>query len=63
MNKGRRPREGTAAHDLLPGIEAPVLVVAGEFDAFTPSWLAEKMDEALPDSELLWLEAGGTSSR
>jgi pimeloyl-ACP methyl ester carboxylesterase len=43
------------AGDLLPGLTAPVLVVAAEFDAFTPPHLARAMHERLPDSEIVWL--------
>jgi len=44
-----------SAEDLLPHITVPTLVVAGGEDAFTPPELARRMDEALPDSELVFL--------
>lgn len=44
-----------SAEDLLPRVDVPVLVIAGEFDAFTPNRLARKLDELLPDSELIML--------
>lgn len=47
------------AEDLLPTIDVPVLVVAGERDSFTPPHLAEWMVEQMPNAELLMI-AGGT---
>jgi len=44
-----------SAEDLLPRVVVPTLVVAGGEDAFTPPALARGMDEALPDSELVFL--------
>ncbi len=46
------------AGDLLPQIEVPVLVVAGERDTFTPSFLAQAMAEAIPKGELLMVPHG-----
>jgi pimeloyl-ACP methyl ester carboxylesterase len=47
------------AGDILPKVEVPVLIVAGERDSFTPSFLATAMAETLPRGELL-LVPGGT---
>jgi pimeloyl-ACP methyl ester carboxylesterase len=47
------------AGDILPLVDVPVLVVAGERDSFTPSFLATAMAETLPKGELL-LVPGGT---
>ena len=47
------------AGDILPHIDVPVLVVAGERDSFTPSFLATAMAETLPKGELL-IVPGGT---
>ena len=44
------------ARDILEDIEVPALIIAAEFDAFTPPRLARALDSLLPDSELLWLE-------
>jgi pimeloyl-ACP methyl ester carboxylesterase len=41
------------AADLLPSIDVPVLVIAGDKDSFTPPRLAEEMAKALPDGELV----------
>jgi pimeloyl-ACP methyl ester carboxylesterase len=41
------------ATDLLPRIDVPALVVAGDKDTFTPPRLAEAMANALPKGELL----------
>ncbi len=40
------------AEDLLPSIDVPVLVLAGERDTFTPPFLAEWMAKSIPGSEL-----------
>lgn len=45
-----------SARDLLPHVHVPALVVAAELDAFTPPRLSEALNEALPDSEIVWLE-------
>ena len=47
-----------SAADLLPQIDVPVLVIAGERDTFTPSFLAQTMAEALPKGELLMVPRG-----
>ncbi len=44
------------AEDLLESIAVPMLVIAGEFDAFTPPHLSRKMAEMVPNSRLVWLE-------
>ena len=43
------------ASDLLDRVEAPVLLVSGGRDLFTPAHLAEGMARALPDAEILHL--------
>lgn len=48
-----------SAEDLLPGIDVPTLVVAGDRDMFTPSELSEAMANLIPKGELL-LVPGGT---
>lgn len=48
-----------SARDLLPRIEAPVLVIAGEFDGFTPPRLAQELHDALQDST--WVMLDGAS--
>jgi pimeloyl-ACP methyl ester carboxylesterase len=47
-----------SATDLLPHIDVPTLVVAGERDGFTPPALSRAMAEAIPDSELCEIEGG-----
>ena len=46
------------AGDLLPRVNVPVLVVAGERDTFTPPFLATAMAETLPRGELLLVRDG-----
>lgn len=48
-----------SAADLLPQVDVPVLVIAGDRDTFTPPRLAEEMAAALPRGELV-MAAGGT---
>jgi pimeloyl-ACP methyl ester carboxylesterase len=45
-----------SARDLLHSIEAPVLVIAGEFDGFTPPRLARELHDSLPNSTMVMLE-------
>lgn len=44
-----------SAKERLGEITCPVLIVAGEKDAFTPAYLAEEMHRLLPSSELLMI--------
>jgi pimeloyl-ACP methyl ester carboxylesterase len=46
------------AHDHLPEVDVPTLVVAGERDTWTPLWLSVRMHAAIPGSEMLALPAG-----
>lgn len=56
-----RMAEKMAAHSagpFLESIEAPTLVVAGEWDLFTPLWLSEEIADRLPRARLLVLREG-----
>jgi pimeloyl-ACP methyl ester carboxylesterase len=46
------------AKDLLPELQVPVLIVAGEKDTFTPGWLSDEMAELIPDAELIVVPRG-----
>ncbi len=46
------------ATDLLPGIEVPTLIVAGDRDGFTPPELSHGMADAIPSAELITVEGG-----
>jgi pimeloyl-ACP methyl ester carboxylesterase len=48
-----------SAAPLLPTIEAPVLVLAGQRDTFTPMSVQRRMEALLPDVELVVFERGG----
>jgi pimeloyl-ACP methyl ester carboxylesterase len=48
-----------SAADLIPSLDLPSLVIAGDRDTFTPPQYAEQMAESLPNSELVMV-AGGT---
>ena len=41
------------AHDVLPTITVPTLIVAGDRDQLTPVALAERMQREIPNSELV----------
>ncbi|MDX9999813.1 MAG: alpha/beta hydrolase [Polyangia bacterium] len=43
------------AHDVLPGMRCPALVVAGKKDPLTPVSAARRMVQSLPDAELVVL--------
>jgi len=43
------------AWDLLPNLDRPLLVIAGEKDKFTPMWCSRKMVDITPGAELLVL--------
>jgi pimeloyl-ACP methyl ester carboxylesterase len=47
-----------SAEDLLPTVDMPALVVAGERDTFTPLFLAEAMAKAMPGAELFVVKNG-----
>ncbi len=47
-----------SAEDLLPSVDVPVLIVAGERDTFTPAHLAEAMQRMTPRSEILVVSRG-----
>jgi pimeloyl-ACP methyl ester carboxylesterase len=48
-----------SAADVLPGVEVPVLILAGRRDTFTPMSVQERMASSLPDAELVVFEQGG----
>jgi pimeloyl-ACP methyl ester carboxylesterase len=57
-----RMMSGLRAHStvaFLPTITAPTLILAGRLDLFTPPSVQEKMEELIPDSEIVWFEEGG----
>jgi pimeloyl-ACP methyl ester carboxylesterase len=50
---------GHATADFLPTITAPVLVLAGRRDLFTPPSVQQRMADVIPDAEIVWFEEGG----
>ena len=46
------------AREILPTIDVPTLVIAGERDNMTPRALSEEMQRTIPDAELLVVEGG-----
>lgn len=47
-----------SAEEILPTIDIPTLIVASEFDSFTPMHRSQKMQELIKGSELLVLPGG-----
>jgi pimeloyl-ACP methyl ester carboxylesterase len=47
-----------SAADLLPQLDVPALVVAGDRDTFTPPRYAEEMAAAMPQAELMMVPGG-----
>jgi pimeloyl-ACP methyl ester carboxylesterase len=47
-----------SAEDLLPSVQVPVLVIAGDRDSFTPPEMSQAMAEIMPKSELVMLPGG-----
>lgn len=47
-----------SALDLLPQVNVPALVIAGDRDTFTPPRYAEEMAAAMPQAELLMVQGG-----
>jgi pimeloyl-ACP methyl ester carboxylesterase len=47
-----------SAREILPTIDVPTLVVAGERDNMTPRILSEEMHKSIPGSSLLVVEGG-----
>ena len=45
--------------DRIQAIQAPVLLIWGTNDTITPPFVAEKFDELLPNSELVWIDKCG----
>lgn len=44
--------QDNSSEDMLRKIRVPALVIAGEYDQFTPVWISKKMHRLVPDSEL-----------
>jgi len=47
-----------SAKEILPTIDIPTLIVAGERDGFTPMALSREMSDVIPGAELLVVEEG-----
>lgn len=52
-----RVREHTV-EDVLSELKVPTLIVAAEYDTFTPLWLSQRMHKLIADSELLIIPGG-----
>jgi pimeloyl-ACP methyl ester carboxylesterase len=46
------------AEDHLPAVDVPTLVVAGDRDRFTPTWLSRRMALEIPSAELFLVRGG-----
>ncbi len=47
-----------SAEDLLPNVQVPVLVIAGDHDSFTPPELSQAMAELIPRAEMVMIPGG-----
>jgi pimeloyl-ACP methyl ester carboxylesterase len=47
-----------SAWDHLPSVNVPTLVIGGEGDRFTPVWLSQRMAEAIPHAEYVFVPGG-----
>lgn len=47
-----------SAWDHLSQVDVPTLVISGERDRFTPSWLSQRMADAVPDAEFMMVPHG-----
>jgi pimeloyl-ACP methyl ester carboxylesterase len=54
----RYPEELPALAELLPGISTPVTIINGRHDRVVPLANAEFLDERLPTSRLVVIDAG-----
>jgi len=59
MFKALESMRDHSSADLLPKVDAPLLIVGGEKDVFTPASTQRKMHELVPDSELVIFEGAG----
>jgi pimeloyl-ACP methyl ester carboxylesterase len=53
-----RSIQAHSAEDVLKHIKTPTLIIGGEYDTFTPVWLAKKMHRIIPNSELFIIRKG-----
>ncbi len=53
-----RSVQAHSAEDVLRKVKVPTLILGGEFDTFTPIWLAKKMHRLVPKSELFIVKKG-----
>jgi pimeloyl-ACP methyl ester carboxylesterase len=47
-----------SAWDHLPHVNVPTLIIAGEYDKFTPAWLSRRMAAHIPHAELMMVPQG-----
>ena len=45
-----------SARDILSSVACPALIIAAEYDSFTPPRLAREMADRIEDSRLVWLK-------
>lgn len=58
FSKLSRSVQAHSAEDVLKKIKVPTLIMGGEYDTFTPVWLAKKMHRIVPKSELFIVKKG-----
>lgn len=47
-----------SAWDVLPEVDIPTLIIAGEKDTFTPAYLAEEMARRIPGADMMMIDGG-----
>ncbi len=57
FNMARKMQEHSA-EKVLPKIKVPTLIIGGEKDVFTPSYLSYEMNRLIPNSRLLMIKQG-----
>ena len=57
MGMAKRMHEHDA-RDVLPSIQVPTLIIAGEDDLFTPLYISEEMHREIPGAEMLIIPRG-----
>jgi len=58
FSKLSRSVQAHSAEDVLRKIKVPTLIMGGEYDTFTPLWLAKKMHRLIPKSEIFIVKRG-----
>ncbi len=50
--------QGHSTETVLKKVKIPSLVIGGEYDQFTPVWIAKKLNRTIPGSEIFIVKKG-----